>query len=540
MQEVSVTFVSLSSAVKQQSEVVVTRNPEWNRIITLPQVKKGDQIIISTSNGGQVVLTYEMILSKAEDGLEFDVAVQNVPLASSLKISLLIEGTGLLEQEEQLLENRRISRKVTNNNSGGSGGGGGSASAKGKKGALSYEQISEIGAIILTNRACAINTVLSMMVIMAGISSLHAFGIDAFLFVLLSTGLSMYNLFQVIQLAKDDLLQSSKGICLRLIIHSHTFTSPDAPVNEPEEQIPQRFIDGCDGDVDEAKRRWDITRHWREQEGVNSILEEPQPYFHLIKSMWPHYFCGRGKAGQIVYYERAGEFEGTQLAARGVGVDQLLRHWLFMTEYQWGILGGGDETAKSISVLDLAGVGLSDLAGDNLTFLKKALNYANQHYPERSSVIFIVNAPYYFSMGWRLVKPMVHENTQKKIRILSKSETLKGLQEHIDFEQIPEYYGGGLDFGGRDSCRFHCKESADLAEFVKKVNEKNSIQTKVPFGGEGTGTGGTTGGEGGGGGGTSGHHHHNQMNSPNQHHNNPTNGNNNNSSEGNEALPPGK
>jgi hypothetical protein len=453
MQEVTVALVSLSSA-KNQSEVVITRNPDWNRIITLPIVKKGDQIIISTSNGGSINLTYDLILSKAEDGLEFDVAVQNVPLASSLKISLLIEGSEHLD----FADSRRISRKLS-----------------------LKDQISEIGAIILTNRSCVINTVLSMMVIMAGISSLHAFGIDAFLFVLLSTGLSLYNLLQVIEIAKGDLQLSTKGICLRLIIHGHTFTSPDDPVNEPEQEIPQRFIDGCDGDRKEAKRRWDITRHWRESEGVNTILEEPQPYFHLIRALWPHYHAGRGKLGHIVYYERPGEFEGNQLTARGVKIDDLLRHYLFTTEYQWKILCHDDEAAKSIAVIDLAGVKLTDLAGDNLTFMKKALNIANLHYPERSFVIYIINAPIYFSMGWRLVKPMIHENTQRKIRILSGKETLKGLQEHIDFDQIPVYYGGGLDFGGHDSCRFNSPETLQITEFVKRLNEKHSIQTKVPF-----------------------------------------------------------
>jgi len=455
-QDVTVALVSLSSA-RQQSEVVVTRNPDWNRIITLPVVKNGDQIIISVSNGGFVRLSYELILSKAEDGLEFDVAVQSVPLASSLKISLLVEGA----EKSDFVETRSRSRKASGR-----------------------EQVIEVGAIIITNRSCAINTVLSMMVIMAGISSLHAFGIDAFLFVLLSTGLSMYNLLQVIETAKELSQSKDKGIAVRLVIHGHTFTSPDAPVTDPEnDAIPQRFIDGCDGDLKEARRRWDITRHWRESEGVNGILDEPQPYFHLIRAMWPHYHCGRGKSGHIVYYERPGEFEGQQLAARGVTADDLIRHWLFTTEYQWRILCNDDESAKSIAVMDLAGVKLTDLAGDNLTFMKKALGIANQHYPERSFVIYIVNAPIYFSMGWRLVKPMVHENTQKKIRILSAKETLKGLMEHIDFDQIPEWYGGGLDFGGKDSCRFHCPETAQITEYVKKINDRQSLsaQTKIPF-----------------------------------------------------------
>lgn len=37
-----------------------------------------------------------------------------------------------------------------------------------------------------------------------------------------------------------------------------------------------RFLNGCDQDVREARRRWDITRKWREDEGINDILSEFQ------------------------------------------------------------------------------------------------------------------------------------------------------------------------------------------------------------------------------------------------------------------------
>jgi len=55
-------------------------------------VKKGNEIILTISNGGQVVLTYDFILNKLLDnGFEFDIAIQNVPLASSLRMSLFIQ-----------------------------------------------------------------------------------------------------------------------------------------------------------------------------------------------------------------------------------------------------------------------------------------------------------------------------------------------------------------------------------------------------------------------------------------------------------------
>lgn len=110
--------------------------------------------------------------------------------------------------------------------------------------------------------------------------------------------------------------------------------------------------------------------------------------------------------------------------------------------------------AKSIAVLDIGAVTMGVLAGEALDSVKKTVNWANQHYPERSYVILVVNAPMWFSWIWKLIKGLVHENTQRKIKILSQKEVLNGLLEHIDIDQIPSYYGGGMDFGGKDSCRY--------------------------------------------------------------------------------------
>ena len=70
----------------------------------------------------------------------------------------------------------------------------------------------------------------------------------------------------------------------------------------------------------------------------------------------------------------------------------------------------------------------------------------------------------------------MHPNTQKKIKICSKRETLEALEEHIDISNIPKYYGGALDYKppnedckdrGIDNCRFYSPEVLDLLKFVQ-------------------------------------------------------------------------
>lgn len=141
--------------------------------------------------------------------------------------------------------------------------------------------------------------------------------------------------------------------------------------------------------------------------------------------------------------------------------------------------------------MDIEKVTMSYLTGEAFTFLKRALQAANQHYPERSYAICIVNAPVVFSMIWRMVKGMVHPNTQKKVKILSKREVLDGLKELIDISQIPEYYGGEAKCSpppgepiradiGLDSCRFYGKETLEINEYVRKLNAQGQA-TSDPF-----------------------------------------------------------
>lgn len=210
------------------------------------------------------------------------------------------------------------------------------------------------------------------------------------------------------------------------------------------DDIPMRFIIGCEYVMKEARRRWDITRKWQDEIKLNSILQEKQPFFENMKENYPFYHCGRGKLGHPVFYERPGELNVKGMQECGISVDDQIRHFLFVTEFQFRVLCKGDETAKTIAIIDIEKVGMNALVGDTMEYLKRSVSIANNHYPERSYIIFVLNAPSWFSFLWRMVKPMVHENTQKKIQILSKSQTLQGLLQHIDIENIPVYYGKNL------------------------------------------------------------------------------------------------
>jgi hypothetical protein len=453
--EVDVLLVSLKT---ENREIVVARTPSWDRIINISNVKDGDVLIISTTNGGTINITSNDLFTKAFEGIDFDIALQHVALASSLSLTILDDGSEY---------NSKTARSKP-----------GSPTFNNEKIESFVKKWGKLFGTMFTDRANSITIVLSLMVILVSCSSIKYLGPDTSLLFIFAASLAIYNIYWIINKLTDG--KEKPGRDLSLIVHGHSFTSPDAPIHEIDDEIPIRFIDGCEQDMVEARRRWDITRHWRETEGLNGLLEESQPHYFTIKSLYPHYHAGRGRLGHVVYYERPGDLDHAQLAARGINVDEMLRHWLFLTEYQWEVMYKHHQAGKSLSIIDVENVKMFDLAGDNLNFVKKSIGFANCHYPERSFVIYIINAPTWFSFLWKVIKPMIHPNTQKKVRILSKKETLSGLQEHIDISQIDSYYGGGLDFGGKDTCRVSNLDQLALNEFVNNLNNKTNYN-KTPF-----------------------------------------------------------
>jgi len=70
------------------------------------------------------------------------------------------------------------------------------------------------------------------------------------------------------------------------------------PTPAPRESPPFRFIRATKGDIAAAKVRWNDTLKWREELGMDTILEEPHPKLTLIKENYPHYFHLRGRKNE--------------------------------------------------------------------------------------------------------------------------------------------------------------------------------------------------------------------------------------------------
>ena len=285
--EVLVNLVTVKSKLAN-TELVISRNPAWDRMISIPSLSDGDSLLLTTTNGGTVSLSYDTIAMKCEDGMDFEVSVQSVPLDACLRISLTKFNVTSVKYDSI---------------------GAGAFVDSAVKSLLGM--ISKVAAL----ERNLLTLVLSSTVLIVSFLSVPYYSPNTSLLFIFSSLLSFHNISRLfLEMYKVGSLQdtTSNGLIVTMIIHGHTFLSPDATKSH-DDDIPQRFIDGCEGDLKEARRRWDITRNWRETEGVNTVLQTKQPYFTHIKSLYPFYHAGRGREGHIVFYERPGDLEVAQV-----------------------------------------------------------------------------------------------------------------------------------------------------------------------------------------------------------------------------------
>jgi hypothetical protein len=128
---------------------------------------------------------------------------------------------------------------------------------------------------------------------------------------------------------------------------------------------------------------------------MDTIIRQPHPHFVLIKEHYPQFFHLRGRKNEPVWYERPPKVNLRAMKDAGVDLDALLRHYAMVTEFGWQYLEP-DDMQRSITVIDLEGMRMTDFAGEVVDFTRKCSAFTADHYPERAGHVIVVNVPSWF------------------------------------------------------------------------------------------------------------------------------------------------
>eukprot|EP01041_Mallomonas_annulata_P010903 gene10903-22757_t len=182
------------------------------------------------------------------------------------------------------------------------------------------------------------------------------------------------------------------------------------------------------------------------------IIKHPKQ--HIIDKYLPHLNVGEDKEGRPIYWEKTGdvskylhitkqEFDIEAMAFLHLRQQELsLRRLEFVSQKY------GKTIEKQLVIFDLTNINYSPDAHGFRSF-HRFLMMDEAYYPERLEACLMINAPWFFTFIWSIIRPWMNPITAKKIEIIG-TDFLPALRQRIDDSQIPVEYGGSME-----GCVFH-------------------------------------------------------------------------------------
>lgn len=237
-------------------------------------------------------------------------------------------------------------------------------------------------------------------------------------------------------------------------------------------ELDNRFVAGCEGDVDEAKERYVATLKWRKDNDVDSILLRPSHVFTDMKECFTHFTHKKDRLGHLISFEFLGGQRKAlhDFTARGVTEEEAMMHHVRMMEFMWKVIDPRPfPEGNMLKIYDIKGISMADLSSDVVNYTKKWGEMIATYNPERVYQIFIINPPAWFNLIWKLVSPLVNTKTRERIHVLrGHKDITKALLEFVAPENLPKEYGGECQCEG--GCFTHSPEEIDIREWTEFVN----------------------------------------------------------------------
>jgi hypothetical protein len=223
--------------------------------------------------------------------------------------------------------------------------------------------------------------------------------------------------------------------------------------------VPSNYLRLCGDNTAKAEKMWKESQRWRREQNVWKIHRLPNVWFPQIKKAYPHFVHGYSREGFPIIYEQPGKMNLKQMFREGAHVEDMVRHYIFFLEYISNYICTSEEIRSKmgpnapphsssswgiIVVMDVKGAGLSVLSGDVLTYLKKAGDINNSHYPMTLKRAFAINSPFWLAGAWSSIKGIMPDSVQ--VDLLSSHQYLNALRQRIDDDQIPSEYGGSSPY----------------------------------------------------------------------------------------------
>lgn len=173
------------------------------------------------------------------------------------------------------------------------------------------------------------------------------------------------------------------------------------------------------------------------------------PNEDVYRKLMPHSNCSSDYSGRPVYWEQTGDISTRfsevikHLKINDLVVRHIRQQELMMRRLEYASQQQNTPIEKQVIVMNLKNLSYA-IDTNALSTFKQTLMIDQDYYPERLHCLFMINAPWFFTTIWAMIKPWIDPVTAEKFIILG-SDYIETLREHIDDSQIPPDFSGSCD-----------------------------------------------------------------------------------------------
>jgi len=204
-----------------------------------------------------------------------------------------------------------------------------------------------------------------------------------------------------------------------------------------------------DGYEEVAKKVKGVIKY-RKEVGFDSLFEQsfPEQNYNAVTEAIPLCIFGMDREGHPTLFIKANEIK-EEIAIQNLNHVHLFWHRVFkhIRSIPESISKKYDKKVfKYNCVIDVNGIGVLRL-NKVWELIKPIMVVGGDRYPERLNKLLICNTGFTFRFCWQVIRPFVHERTQKKISMKG-SDYMKKLKLILNEDQIP------TDFKGKATAKF--------------------------------------------------------------------------------------
>lgn len=193
-----------------------------------------------------------------------------------------------------------------------------------------------------------------------------------------------------------------------------------------------RYLRARDFNLPKAKEMIMETLEWRDEYKPFNVTRQDVLPILEIRSMYRN---GMDKVGRPIIYVKP-SYNPHSVEERIQSLVYILEEaTLSMRSLETGV-------EKMCWILDFeAETKVKKRSADGTTVARQTIHLLQSHYPERLGIAFVLNAPWYMRMLWKIVSVFMHSVTRNKFIFLtgSKDDISRELLQHIDEAELESW-----------------------------------------------------------------------------------------------------